>query len=95
MTFPYEKPPKDVVPPTPPTREDILRWNAMVGTVMNVSEPGEIISDPDSGLPLGVGPTATTRDTIGSIPVTRDQLAAVGLTEDDVPNLTIIDREGN
>lgn len=95
MTFPYEKPPKDVVPPSPPTREDILRWNDMVGTVMNVSEPGEIILDPESGVPLGAGPTATTRDTIGSIPVTRDQLAAASLIEDDVPNLTIIDRKGN
>ncbi len=87
------RPPRDVVPPPPPSREDILRWNDIVGTTMNIREPGEILTDPD-GVPIGVGPTSTTRDTIGSMPVYRDQLAAAGLTEDDVPNLTIIDRKG-
>lgn len=94
MTSSNQRRPKDVVPSTPPTREDVLRWNDTVGTVVNVSQPGDIPTDPD-GIPLGVGPTSTTRDTIGLIPITRDQLAAVGLTEDDVPNLTIINRKGN
>ena len=89
------RPPRDVIPPPPPSREDILRWNAAMaaGTTMNISEPGEILTDPD-GVPIGVGPSSTTRETIGCMPVYRDQLAAAGLTEDDVPNLTIIDRKG-
>lgn len=88
------KPPTDVVPPAPRTREQILRMNDAVGTAVHVSEPGEILTDTD-GMPIGVGPTTTSSATLGSWPVYRDQLDAAGLTPEDVPNLTIIDRIGH
>ena len=91
---PFRKPPKDVVPPAPLTREQLLRVNDAVGTAVHVSEPGEVLTDTD-GVPIGVGPTVTSSATLGSWPVYRDQLDAAGLTPDDVPNLTIIDREGH
>ncbi|WP_133167772.1 hypothetical protein [Mycolicibacterium austroafricanum] len=78
----------------PLTREQILRLNDAVGTAVNVSEPGEVLTDTD-GVPIGVGPTTTTRATLGSWPVYRVHLDAAGLTADDVPNLTIIDRKGH
>jgi hypothetical protein len=85
--------PRDVVPPTPPSREQILRCNEAVGSVMPVSEPGEMDADSE-GIPIGVGHTSTTQEFIGALFFYRDQLDAAGLTDDDVPNLTVIDREG-
>ena len=78
--------PRDVVAPTPPTREQILRWNAAPGMELSVSVPGEINDE-------GVGPTTRYHDTVAPLPVYRDQLDAVGLTERDVPNLTVYDRK--
>lgn len=82
--------PRDAVPPPPPSRDEILQWNALVATAATISEPGEVIST--DGVPIGVGPTTTTRATIGALTVYQDQLDAVGLTADDVRNLTIRDR---
>ena len=89
----FRKPPKDVVPAAPLTREQILHLNQMIGTAVNVSEPGEILTDTD-GVPIGVGPTVTSSATLGSWTVTQADLDAAGLTA-DAPRLTIIDREGH
>lgn len=88
------RPPPDVVPPQPLTREEILRMNDVVGTVQPVSQPGEFDEDAD-GFPLSVGPSSTAPEFIGALPVYADQLDAAGLTPDDVPNLIVYTRKGN
>ena len=86
--------PRDVVAFTQPTRKQILEWNAMVGTAMPVSQPGDFKVDSD-GTPLSVGPSSTAPELIGALPVYADQLTAAGLTPDDVPNLIVYHREGH
>jgi hypothetical protein len=49
------KPPKDVVPPVPLTREQIIQLSDMVGTTVAISVPGEVIPDPE-GFPAGMTP---------------------------------------
>ncbi|MDN4521415.1 hypothetical protein QYF68_26855 [Mycolicibacterium austroafricanum] len=94
MTDDPSKAPRDVVPPAPPTREQILQWNDMVGTTVTVSAPGEVIPGPD-GFPAGMTPNETYTVPLNTpLQVFRDQLDAAGLTADDVPHLTIIDRKG-
>ena len=88
------KAPRDVVAPTQPTRKQILEWNAMVGTVLPVSQPGDFRVDAD-GAPLAVGPSSTAPELIGALPVYADQLDAAGLTPNDVPNLIVFEREGS
>lgn len=88
------KAPPDVVPAAPPTRHQILSWNTASEQMVLVTEPGQMITDPD-GYPCGVSESRSYFEPIGRLVVYRDQLDAVGLTDDDVPNLTIIERKGN
>ncbi|WP_460358984.1 hypothetical protein [Mycobacterium sp. ZZG] len=95
MTDDASKAPRDVVPPAPLTREQIVELNDTVGTTVTFSVPGEVIPDSD-GFPAGMTPNETyTVPLTTHLQVFRDQLDAAGLTADDVPNLTIIDRKGH
>lgn len=81
--------PRDVVPPTASTRDTLLRMNAMVGEIVTVLNPGEIVEDVD-GFPIGMTENTVTRAPFAGAVVTPAHLASVGLTPQDVPNLTII-----
>lgn len=82
--------PRDVVPGSGPTREDLLRQNEIAETWQEVTTPGEMTVDVD-GLPTGFGPPTTEHVYVGSSVITRSQLKGAGLTEKDVPNLTVIE----
>lgn len=89
-----DRPPEDVVPHERATpaemREHYLRMNAIAGTWVEVTIPGDVILDPD-GVPIGVGESRTELTYHGGAVVMRYQLEDVGLTPEDVPNLSILD----
>lgn len=83
-------PPRDIVPGSGLSREDLLRQNANVGSVVDFHIPGEILEDSD-GNPIGMTPSRTEKTIFGGASVTPAQLEAVGLTPDDVPNLDVVE----
>lgn len=82
--------PRDVVPGSGLTREDLLRRNEMADTWREVTTPGEMTFDVD-GMPTGFGPPTTEQVYDAGTVITRSQLEATGLTEADVPNLIVTD----
>lgn len=84
------RPPVDIEPRKPLTREDILDLDAAAGTTTTIRHPGQMILDPD-GLPVGMTASHTTHDTIAPPILRRTVLDQAGLTPEEVPNVRIID----
>lgn len=87
-----DPPPRDTVPPTSITLDDLQRMNDMVGKPVTVTIPGKVITDVD-GVPIGVTESRTEPGGMFVAIVSRREIAALGLTPEDVqrdfPNLTV------
>ncbi|WML63204.1 hypothetical protein [Rhodococcus sp. AH-ZY2] len=81
--------PRDVVPGSGLTREDVLRMDAMTGRAVTATYPGQVLTDLD-GVPIGVEPSRTEQITFGGVALTLRQLAELDLTPEDVPNVRIL-----
>jgi len=81
--------PEDIVPRAGLTLETLRRLNDTAGQPLTLTEPGEVLLDPD-GLPIGVGPSTTSTVTMSGV-FPRAQLDQLGGDPDDFPNLRFID----
>ncbi|CQD20028.1 hypothetical protein BN970_04599 [Mycolicibacterium conceptionense] len=89
--------PRDVVPSTGLTREDLERQSAAYvrseqGQPSTGTIPGEILLDPD-GMPVGVGPSRTVTASFGGTFITAAQAEQFGIAPDELPGIFIIDNE--
>lgn len=83
------KGPRDVVPGSGLTREDILAMDEAIGTRVNVQTPGEVLCDVD-GIPTAVEPTRHRTASLAGVVLTSRDLQRVGLTPEDVPNISVV-----
>lgn len=81
--------PRDVVPPTGLTREDVLRMNDNTGTWTQIHTPGEVVEDTD-GNPIGVTPDEVETVYFAGAAMTEHELEQLGLSPEDVPNIRIL-----
>ena len=81
--------PRDVVS-TAITVEALRKLDEMVGQSVEIVEPGEIPLDPD-GVPLAVGPSTTTQETIVGPIIRAAEFLRLGADPADYPNITCHD----
>lgn len=86
---PHESPPPDVVPRRGLTLETLAALDRMAGRTVTVTEPGEILLDPD-GIPCGVGASTTTSALMARACVSRAELESLGGNPADYPNISFI-----
>lgn len=85
-----ERPPSDLVPSKGMTVETLRTLDQAVGQPVRVTEPGELVEDVD-GMPLVVGPSDTTTETMASPLIHIDAFRRLGADPADFPNLTVYD----
>lgn len=81
--------PKDIVPRTPITADDLRALNDLIGSEVDMAEPQGVVTD-SAGIPTwALAPTVSTGQLTGAT-FTADEVRLAGLTPADIPNITVI-----
>lgn len=81
--------PRDIVPGSGLTREDVIAQNAATGTTRDVVVPGQPIEDADGNIIAMTAPR-TEAVTFGGTVITQAQADKFGLTQEEIPNVKIV-----
>lgn len=91
MEPPFDPPPpEDVVPRRGLDADTIQMLDAAQGQQIEITIPGNVLTDPD-GVPIGVEAPTVATGSLAGVTIARADLAATGLTPQEVPNVRITD----
>lgn len=83
-----DPPARDVVPGGGLTVEALRRMNDAAGTVVELTIPGEVVTDVD-GLPIAVAPPRVERAELGGAVITQAEADRLGIDPADFQNIHI------
>jgi len=89
-----EEIPRDIVPGSGLTREDLRRMNDATGKPCTGTIPGQVICDVD-GVPIGVEPSREVASIFGGVVITRADAERLNVTPDEFPNVRILPERSN